>query len=133
MIWKSLSVAGLCIAMVWLPSCGTGQRLVSIQVTPATVTFGSADPSLQAQLTATGTYIHPPATKDITAQVTWTSDITQVAQVTSAGIVSPNQGCGVANITATVVTNKPTGNEVSGTMAVTVNGPSADGCPSGTP
>lgn len=132
MIRKFLGLVALTAAIAWLPSCGTGQRLVSIQVTPSTVTFGAADPVLQAQLTATGTYVHPPASKDITSQVTWTSDITQVAQVTSAGIVSPNLTCGIANITATLKTNQPRDNQVTGTMAVTVDGPSAQGCPGGT-
>jgi len=119
----------ICSAVLIVPSCGTGQQLVGIQVTPATVVFGGIDPSLFAQLTATGTYTHPPATKDITTQVTWTSSITQVAQVNSSGKVSPNTNCGVSNITASLLTNSPTGNLITGTMSVTVNGPAALGCP----
>lgn len=120
MNWKWLGgfvVCGLAVAL----GCSSGQQLESISVTPATVTFGAADPALKAQLTATGTYSHPPATKNITDQVTWTSDITQVAQVTSAGSVSPaGTNCGLAGITASLQTNMPTGNVVSGTMNVTV-------------
>lgn len=131
MFSRLIGILSLCAAMILLPSCGAGQKLVSIQVNPATVTFGSVNPILQAQLTAVGSYIHPPATKDITNQVTWTSDITQVAQVTNAGVVSPNLACGTANITATFLTNHPAGNIVTGSASVTVDGPSGSGCPSG--
>jgi hypothetical protein len=122
----------ICSATLVIPSCGTGQRLVGIQVTPATVVFGGADPSLFAQLTATGSYTHPPATKDITNQVTWASSIVQVAQVTSSGKVSPSSNCGVSTITANLTTNDPTGNVITGTMSVTVNGTNP-GCPSAAP
>jgi hypothetical protein len=123
----------ICSAALFIPSCGTGQQLVGIQVTPATVVFGSADPALFAQLTAIGSYAHPPATKDITNQVTWTSNIVEVAQVTSTGKVSPNLDCGVAGITASLVTNSPTGNIITGTMSVTVDGPALSGCPTTPP
>jgi hypothetical protein len=117
---------------VLAPGCGTGQRLVGITVTPAAVVFGAADPALFVQLTATGTYIHPPATKDITNQVTWTSDTVEVAQVVSGGKVTPSQGCGVAGITASLLTNHPSGNLITGTTTVTVDG-TTPGCPNITP
>jgi hypothetical protein len=123
----------ICFAALFIPSCGTGQRLVGIQVTPATVVFGGVDPTLFAQLTAIGSYAHPPATKDITNKVAWTSNIVQVAQVTSAGKVSPNVACGVAGITASLVTNDPSGNVITGTMSVTVDGPPGSGCPNTPP
>ena len=123
----------ICSTALFIPSCGTGQQLVGIQITPATVVFGSADPSLFAQLTAMGSYSHPPATKDITNQVTWTSNIVEVAQVTSAGKVSPNVDCGVTPISASLVTNSPSGNVITGTMSVTVDGPLASNCPTTPP
>jgi hypothetical protein len=123
----------ICCAALVIPSCGTGQRLTAIEVTPATVVFGAADPALHAQLTAIGTYTHPPATKDITTQVTWTTSIPQVAQVTTAGLVSPTTDCGVAGITATLRTNSPSGNIITGNMSVTVDGPPNTGCPTTTP
>lgn len=87
-------------------------------------------PALKAQLTATGNYTHPPASKDITTQVTWTSSIAGVAVVDSSGQVSPaGIDCGVTNITASLKTNDPTGNIITGTMNVTVDGPVADNCP----
>jgi hypothetical protein len=122
----------ICCATFMIPSCGSGQKLVSIQVTPATVVFGGTDPSLFAQLTATGFYSHPPATKDITTQVTWAASIPQVAQVTSAGKVSPNTNCGVSSITASLTTNDPSGNVITGTMSVTVDGTNP-GCPTTPP
>jgi len=122
----------ICCATLVIPGCGSGQKLVGIQVTPATIVFGGPDPSLFAQLTATGTYTHPPATKDITNQVTWASSVTQVAQVTSSGKVTPSTNCGVSTVTASLTTNDPTGNVITGTMSVTVDGTAA-GCPSISP
>jgi hypothetical protein len=115
-----------------LPSCGSKQKLVGITVNPSGgIVFGAVDPALFAQLTATGTYIHPPATKDITDLVTWTSDITEVALVSSTGVVTPNVACGVANVTASLKTHSPTGNIISGTVAITVDGPTP--CPNKSP
>jgi hypothetical protein len=132
MIRKALQLLLICSTAAFVPGCGTGQQLVGITINPATVIFGSTDPVLFAKLTAMGTYIHPPATKDITTQVTWTSNLVEVAQVTSTGIVSPNVACGVTPINASVVTNSPKGNEITGTMSVTVDGTAAS-CPTTTP
>jgi len=81
---------------------------------------------LFADFKAFGTYAHPPQTKDITNQVTWQSDIPQVAQVTSSGVVTPNTNCGKANVFATF---SDSGNVViSNSSAITVNGPASLGC-----
>lgn len=128
--WLNLLL--ICLAAIVVPSCGTGQQLIGISVTPNAVVFGGPDPALFVQLTATGTYAHPPATKDITTQVTWASDTVQVAQVTSAGKVTPNTNCGTAGITASFLTNSPKGNLITGTANVTVDGTAA-GCPTVTP
>jgi hypothetical protein len=77
--------------------------------------------------------VHPPATKDITNQVTWTSNTVQVAQVTATGKVSPNTNCGTAGVTASLLTNSPTGNVITGATNVTVDGPAGSGCPTTTP
>ena len=130
MSWNVLKLTLIYSAALLLPSCGTGQQLVSINVTPATVVFGSPDPALNAQLTAIGVYTHPPATKDITNQVTWTSSIAGVAVVNSSGRISPaGTDCGVTGITASFKTNNPTGNVITGTMNVTVDNPAVKGCP----
>jgi hypothetical protein len=133
---KWLAVASLLATLccvVGLPSCGSKQQLVGISVSPSTVVFGSVNPGLFGQLTATGTYVHPPATKDLTKKVTWSSDFTEVALVSNTGVVTPNVACGVANITASLQTNEPTGNIISGTANVTVDGTPSPPCPNVTP
>jgi hypothetical protein len=119
-----------------LPSCGHDQRLQGITVQPsAGFTFLAPDPSLTAQFTAIGSYIHPPATKDITSQVTWKSDISQLVTFSAAspGLVSPaGGGCGVTNVSATLP--QGTGgasNIVIGYSTVTVNNPAVATCPGG--
>jgi hypothetical protein len=112
-----------------LSSCARSQRLVSISVQPAAVTFSAVDSTLTANLTAYGSYLHPPATKDITTQVTWTTDVPRVVQITSAGVVSPNTNCGTAAVTARF---NESGNLIlSNPVAITVDGPASEGCPQG--
>lgn len=133
MIWKYINVALLGMMALCLPSCGHDQQLVSISVQPSTETFGgstipvSQDAGLNVQLSALGTYIHPPVTKDITSQVTWTSNTPQMATVTPSGVLSATgDACGNALISATVVTDHSSGNIgssgalVTGSMTVTV-------------
>ena len=69
-IFGALVVAGAALSM---PSCGHDQKLVGLTVSPSSVTFLAED-AVPAVLHAYGTYIHPPATKDITQQVTWASN-----------------------------------------------------------
>jgi len=130
---KYFSIAALVAAAILLLSffgCGHNQHLASIQVQPAAGgTFFTADPTLFFDFKAFGSYIHPPQTKDITTQVTWQSDNPQVVQVTSAGVVSPNVGCGRGNVFATF---KDGSNLViSNSVPVTVDGPASSGCPQG--
>jgi hypothetical protein len=127
---KWLGLAGICFAGLALLSCSSGQQLLSIAITPSSETFGAPDSSASVQLVALGTYAHPPATKDLTNQVTWSSNTTQVAVVSSTGLLSPaGIGCGNAIVSATVKTNNPTGNVVVGTMTVTVDDISVPSCP----
>ena len=123
----------ICLVSIFAPSCGHDQKLQSIAVQPASVNFLSPDARLNAQLTAMGTYIHPPETKDITNTVKWTSDITGVVTVTSTGVVSPagTGECGIANVTARVFTsdNNPSGNVVTGSSTVTVHNTAVAICP----
>jgi hypothetical protein len=134
---KWFSILALITAATFLfslSSCAYNSHLQSIQVQPTSGTFGATDPSLFFQFKAFGSYSHPPRNVDITNQVNWQSDNPQVVQVTNAGVVSPSPdlGCGLANIFATL----QDGNNlvVSNSAAVTVNGPSSLGCtPAGNP
>jgi hypothetical protein len=115
-------------------SCGFNQHLVSISIAPASGTFGAADTSLFFAFGALGTYVHPPATKDVTSLVTWGSDNPQVVQVSSTGVASPasNVNCGVANISASFYDSPNL--VTSNSSTITVDGPASLGCtPAGTP
>lgn len=125
--WLSLvvliTVASL---LVGLNSCGRSQELVSIQIQPVSETFGasnipvSADAGLTVQLRALGNYIHPPVTKDITSQVTWASNDTQMMTVDAAGLLTvTGVTCGASLISATVNTNKSEGGISSNGAVVT--------------
>jgi Divergent InlB B-repeat domain len=109
-----------------LSSCGFNQHLVSINIPESGGTFGGVGPGIFFDFTATGTYIHPPATKDITDLVTWQSDNPQVVQVSNTGVVSPNVSCGLANISASFYDSP--NQVVSNSVPITVDGPAADGC-----
>ena len=129
---KWLALACL-IATAILPGCGHDQELVSIDVEPNTETFGasnipvSADAGASVQLRALGTYIHPPVTKDISDQVTWSSNTPQMVTVNSTGLITATGlACGGTIISATVKTNKSAGGIsssgaiVTGTMTANV-------------
>jgi hypothetical protein len=100
------------ITLLSLSSCAHNQELVSIQVQPTGETFGasnipvSQDAGLQVQLRALGTFVHPPVTKDITGQVTWASNDTQMMTVTSSGMLTATGfNCGATLVSATANTN----------------------------
>src|SRR5579862_941562 len=115
--WFSLAVLPF-VASVFLSlsGCGHDQELVSIAVQPTSETFGasnipvSSNAGAQVQLKALGTYIHPPVTKDITSQVTWSSNTPQMVTVDSSGVITvTGDACGGTLISATVTTNKSSG------------------------
>ena len=120
----------LAAALLSFPSCGHDQKLVSITIQPSTFTFLTQAGT--EQYTATGTYIHPPATKDVTSQATWKVDDGVVHM--SAGLASPDPllGCGGGTISASLP--EGTGgasNIVIGYATVTVDNPSDPLCPGG--
>ncbi|PYX73428.1 MAG: hypothetical protein DMG78_09000 [Acidobacteria bacterium] len=117
-------------SLLSLSSCAHNQHLVGINIQPGNGTFGAVDPSAFFLYKAYGTYIHPPKTVDITNQVTWQSDNPEVAQFTSPGTVSPNTGCGVAQIFASM--HDSPNDIVSNLVSITVDGPASLGCPQGT-
>jgi hypothetical protein len=119
-------------ATLSFPSCGHDQKLVSIAINPSTHTFLVADAGQTENLTATGTYIHPPATKDITSQATWKVDDGVVA--VSGGVVTTvgNGACGGADISATLAEGTGgSSNVVVGYATVTVDDPTQPICPGG--
>ena len=112
------------ISLLSVSSCGDPQELTSIQIQPSVETVGAsnipvpADAGFQLQLRALGTYIHPPVTKDITSQVTWTSNTPQMFTVNSGGLLSATgQACGGTLVSATATTNSD-GSGVSSSGAI---------------
>jgi hypothetical protein len=116
---KMLSFAAListAISLLSVSSCGHDRELVSISIQPATETFGASnipvsdDAGLNVQLRALGTYIHPVVTDDITDQVVWASNDTQMVTVNSTGLLSAvGDSCGSSLVSATVTTNNSAG------------------------
>jgi hypothetical protein len=134
-------------AVLSLPSCGHDQKLVSLTITPTTSTFLepgfiTPPPNPTQQYTAIATYIHPPATKDVTSQATWKID-NGVAAMSSPGLFTaapPPAGsppgtpgpCGVGDISASVPEGTGgSGNVVIALASVTVDDPSNTLCPGG--
>ena len=119
-------------AVLSLPSCGHDQKLVSLAVTPASPGFTFPVPNAGAtgQYTATATYIHPPATKDVTNQATWAVDDGVVS--IKAGLVTTNGSCGSADVSATMPEGTGgSSNIVIGYSFVTVEDTSNPHCPGG--
>jgi hypothetical protein len=124
MIYKWLGLALVCATGVILLSCADPQELVSISIQPSTETVGSSnipvsqDAGFLTQLTALGTYVHPPVTKNITSQVTWASATPQMFTVNSAGLLmATGDACGSTLISASIATNAD-GSGVSSSGAV---------------
>ncbi len=124
-------------AALGLPSCGHDQKLVSIAVTLQTAIYSSPN-SGAVDFAAAGTYIHPPETRDITAQVTWSTDVTELLSfnyVAGTGeTVAPNNGnCGIANIWASAPegTGGASNIVISSPSTVTVQNTANPLCPGG--
>lgn len=121
----ALTVCSLAIFLFVL-GCGHDQQLVSIAVSPSATSVGPLGAVIPVQLTAYGTYIHPPKTANITNQVKWTTSVADVATVNSSGLVLPTGiACGTTNITATGGTSVI----VTGMATFTVTDPNVAGCP----
>jgi hypothetical protein len=115
--WFSIALLIIVAAsLLSVSSCGDPQELVSISIQPSTETFGTSDTpvnedaGLNVQLRALGTYVHPPATKDITSQVTWNSNTPQMITVSSSGLMAATgEACGGTLVSATLQTNHDAG------------------------
>ena len=120
-----VAVGGLLFSV---SSCGRDQELVSIQIQPSVETFGDAntqvnlDAGLTVQLRAIGNYIHPPVSKDITSQVTWTSNDTQMVTVDPSGVLTATGiACGSSLVSATMKTNRSSGGLSSSGAIITAS------------
>ena len=139
MIRKWFGVAVLlatAMVLLSLSSCARDQKLQGITITPSAVVYGEAVltgvTQIPVQLTAYGSYIHPPETKDITTQVKWATDIQGVAIIDTSGHLTAGPDCGIANLSASIYTSgSAQGNVVVGFATVTVDGPASLGCPQG--
>jgi hypothetical protein len=111
--WFSvLILAAAATSLLSISSCGDPQELVSITIQPADETIGAsnipvaADANYKVQLSALGTYLHPPVTKDITDQVTWASTDLQMFTINSSGLlIATGNSCGATLISAALQTN----------------------------
>lgn len=122
---RAVTLGPLTLASFLSLSCGNKQELVSIQVTPAQVNFQGF--GAQSQMTAMGSYIHPPATKDITRAVTWGTDAPGEVSVSQTGLVTAINTCGSGQVTATAYSNPANpaaGSAIRGTadVAILLNG-----------
>ncbi len=120
-------------AVLSLPSCGNDKKLVNIQVQPGLATYGTPQAGL-VQFSAIGTYIHPPATVDITKKVTWSTDVPELLTLNVGGVagaVAPSGlGCGIADLIATAPEGTGgSGNVVIGNATLTVKDPTNPLCP----
>ena len=118
-------------AVLSLPSCGHDQKLVSLTVQPSGgFVFPTPASGATGQYTATATYIHPPATKDVTSQATWAVDDNVVS--INAGLVTTNGSCGSADVSATMPEGTGGGsNIVIAYSFVTVKDTTNPNCPGG--
>jgi hypothetical protein len=125
--WLSLVVLFAAAGLLFtVNSCGRSQQLTSIAIQPAVETVGSASTPVASdagpivQLRALGTYIHPPVTKDITDQVTWVSNTTDMFTVSATGfLTATGDSCGGTLVSATVKTNTSEGGISSSGAIVT--------------
>jgi hypothetical protein len=113
--------------------CGHDQQLILITVTPADETVSAAlGTSLQIQYTAIGTFQHPPAQKDITNQVVWSTPTPQIVSIDpKTGLATTQDGCGTnvpINATGREHINSGTGSVVVGTATVSLKHPGVTGC-----
>ncbi len=106
-----------------LSSCAHNQHLVGIQVEPSSATFGGIGAQLQYK--AIGTYIHPPQTKDITAEAQWSIDSQNLVIFNGPGNVTAINDCGTGNVMASM---KDGNNFVFGTGFVAAAGVGTPTC-----
>src|SRR5271156_4189979 len=100
-IWIALGALVTVAALLSLPSCGHDQKLVSLAVMPSGGFVFPTPASSPGQFTAIGTYIHPPATKNVTSQATWAVN-DNVVTINAGLVTTTGAGCGGGNVSATM-------------------------------
>ncbi len=127
-LFLSMSALGMFSAL----SCGSKQQLVSINVTPqgSKMALSGVGQHLSTQFTAVGSYIHPPATKDITSFAVWKTDAPGIITLSPSqpGLVTTTGfACGTnLGVTANVYSNPSNpaaGSVISGQATVDVSIP----------
>ena len=106
---RMVVVAALAAGMVTSLSCAHEQKLESITLSPSGgFVFGGLNAT--GTFTAYGNFIHPPETKDVTAQVVWSIDIANFGTINQQGVITYGRtdGCGSGLVNATY--NNPPGN-----------------------
>ncbi len=129
MIRKWFSIVALITTaalLLSISSCADPQELVSITIQPTNETIGastiplSVDAGYKVQLTALGSYLHPPVTKNITDEVTWLSSDLQMFTIDSSGVLTATgRSCGSTQIAASLQTNADTSGVSSSGAVVT--------------
>ncbi|HEV7219028.1 MAG: hypothetical protein ACHP8A_08310 [Terriglobales bacterium] len=113
--YRSLLVIIIILCFANLLSCGHDQKLESITVQPSGG-FVFEAVGARGQFTATGQYIHPPESKDITNQVLWQINVANLATITQTGLVTATNTCGSGQVTATFYSNPK--NPAAGSVVV---------------
>jgi hypothetical protein len=124
---RCIGAIAFCSLLVGLLSCARDQELISMAIQPGTETFGAANIPVSAnagsmvQLRALGSFIHPPVSKDVTAQATWASNTPDIATVDSSGMLTATGlACGNALVSATIKTGQSSGAIVTANMTANV-------------
>jgi len=130
---KTCWVLLLAVMLLFPLSCGHPTTMVSLTVSPAATGVVGVGGGGQVQFTATGQFVHPIETRDVTNQVAWSSAIHDVVTVNQQGVATSGVVCGVSTITATagepLIGQVGPGAIVTGTASFTVANPNNPSCP----
>ncbi len=125
------------IVLAFPLGCGHPTTMVGLTITPNAAGVVGVAGGGQVQFIATGQFVHPLETLDVTNQVAWASLVTQVVTVNQQGLATSGTTCGVSTITATasepLIGRVGTGAVVTGTASFTVADPNVMGCPQSLP
>ncbi|MFZ3210677.1 MAG: hypothetical protein WA188_04115 [Terriglobales bacterium] len=127
----------MAVVLLYPLGCGHPTTMVALTVTPIEAGVVGVAGGGQVQFVATGQFVHPSETRDVTNQVAWSSLVTQVVTVNQQGLATSGTTCGVSQIIATasepLIGRVGPGAIVTGTATFTVADPTVTGCPTGLP